>query len=639
MKSPLEQVIHGLSQMMWPVMAIWCGFGLWFLVYDVYRVKQDEKALDELKETTRLAQGSNYETKMEIRKALVNWADTHQKAALTRWIYTVHNAVYAGGQGDTKALADAIWSQERERHFWFRFFARNAIQVGLFFTSVGLCDTLSQVAPALTAKAGHADTWIKSVQTAMASALGGMSAAFYSSLAGLFVSLLLALLANILLTGRHESYLNKLDAFLQGSLIPIFTSIVEKDRNDLIREMLSRTEDAFEGIRKQFQTLVNQNQAQYQDLSQFRQSLAGTVKELDKQLGTFGKGVQTLTTSSDSLVAATQGIGQALEGGLKLLAEAHAQTMDLQRELQHDVVIPFTEQLLENSERNADNHRRVLGGLVEIRQEFRDLTTRIVQKLDQEEAGWALRHEQLQTSSDAMSQVITQHVNQSQIFYSTWERIVSGQKDALTKSADDQRQALLEITEFVKSFSITGEAIQRQLADIYDIHRQEVEKLYQSIGSELGKTLNTVVGESVSSLKDSLSEGLKKTIGDTHDRVMGLGDAILATVKTQEEAIAIMRQMQEAVAFNKDDLETELVERRTTLERLLAESVKAMSSQLSERGEHVFERLTDRIGNELGDSLQRQEEIIRQLNQTVGRKWEHLLTAYEAATGRTAVTP
>lgn len=632
----MEALVTVVSLIMAPAMVLWLVAGLAFLAKDVLALNRDEQGLEALKSIAKDAQGSNYETKMVIRMNLVKWAEENPHATMARWIFTVHNAVYAGGQGDPAALADAIWSQERERHYWFRFFSRNAIQVGLFFTSVGLCDTLARVAPALTAKATNQNDWVQAVQTAMSHALGGMSAAFYSSLAGLFISLFLSLLANILLTGKHEAYLHRLDSFLQGSLIPIFSSIVEKDRNDLIRDMLSRTEEAFDGIRQQFQTLVEQNQAQYKDLAEFRNSLAGTVVALDKQLGGFGKGVDTLSQSSNRLVGATEGIGQALDSGLKQLAAGHAQTIALQQDLHDKVILPFTETVSKQAETNATNHHTVLMGLSAVSERFETLTTTLSAQLEQDRTAWETRQSQLQAANEALGGIAQQHVTQSQVFYRSWEKMAGDQQEALKEAASAQQTVLEQVSQIVNNFSLAGEALERQLADIYLLHQQEVSKLYQTIGGELGSTLQVVVEQASGSLTQSLGKGLEQVIKETHDEVTGLGDALKATADQQGQGVEAMRSLHEAVALNAEGLARELAERRTALEALLEETARGLGETMATQSDRLIQTLGDRLAKELHESLTRQEQIVTNLNQTVGRKWEHLLTAYEAATHRSA---
>jgi methyl-accepting chemotaxis protein len=320
----LESTLRFFGMLMPFLMLGWLGAGL--VVIGLNRQSVDRDALDlaKVKEFVKDVRGSDYDKKIAIRLELFQWADANATTPVARWIFTAHNSALAGSMPDAAALTDAIWSFERERYHWFRFFARYAILLGLLFTSLGLCLTLSDIGPALTAQGLTEADWLKEVKAAMAMALSGMATAFYSSLFGIVITLILQVANLVTMARAHETHLINLDAFVQGSLIPVFSAIVEKDRNDVIVQAMNRTEDMFaascrlfEGSREQYDRLFEQTAQMGTDLGDMRGSLAGSLQTFGGQIGSLGERVREFDAVSEKLARSAEGMGQAIEHGLE----------------------------------------------------------------------------------------------------------------------------------------------------------------------------------------------------------------------------------------------------------------------------------------------------------------------------------
>lgn len=319
-----EDFLRILAAFMPVAMLGWLGAGVLVILWNHWLVYQDALDLAVVKDFVKDARGSNYEQKIQIRLELFNWAQSKPTAPIARWIFTAHNAALAGAMPDAAALTDAIWSHERERFQWFRFFSRYAILLGLFFTSVGLCITLFDIRPALTASGLSEAEWLKGVKAAMALALGGMAVAFFSSLLGIFITLVLQFVNLVAFSRYHERHVINLDAYVQGSLIPVFSALVEKDRNDVIVHAMNRAEEMFKAtceqtieVRQQYERLFTQTGEYAGHLKDLRDTLARALHGLTGQIESLGGQIERLDGVSGRLSQAAESMGGAIEHGLE----------------------------------------------------------------------------------------------------------------------------------------------------------------------------------------------------------------------------------------------------------------------------------------------------------------------------------
>lgn len=305
------------------VMTAWLVMGILTVFFNRQLISDDARDLEAAKELTKDAQGSNYEGKVVIRKALFDWAMAKPQSHLARWIFTAHNATVSGAMPEAGALTDAIWSQERERFQWFKFFGRYAILLGLFFTSIGLCVTMFEIRPALTASGLSEAEWLLGVKRAMAEALGGMATAFFSSLYGMFITIVLQVVNLVFLASHHERHVMALDAFVQGNLVPVFSALVEKDRNDVIVDAMNRAEEMFkesckqiEGVREQYEKLFERSGEYTSTLRELRDSFSGSLSYFGQQIDDLGKHADKLGSVTGAFSQAADNMSQAIDTGL-----------------------------------------------------------------------------------------------------------------------------------------------------------------------------------------------------------------------------------------------------------------------------------------------------------------------------------
>lgn len=371
-----DAIIRNASHWMPVAMTLWATAGAAVIVANRLTIASDAHDLIAVKEFVKDARGSDYEQKIGIRIDVFKWAEAHATSSIARWVFTAHNAALAGGVPDAAALTDAIWSHERERFQWVRFFGRYAILLGLFFTSIGLCVTLMDIGPALTAQGLNEAEWLSGVKKAMADALVGMSTAFYSSLVGIGITLLLQVLNLLFFLPAHEKHVVNLDGFVQGSLIPVFSAIAEKDRNDVIVHAMNRAEamfqqscEQFAESRAQYDRLYERAAAHAADLAGIRDTLTGSLSTFGERVTALAGQVDRLDGVSDKLRQSADAMGHAIEQGLSQI-EATQIRIGRQLEVQqgeNEKIVHSLNRTLERIDAQAQAATRAAEELVELR--------------------------------------------------------------------------------------------------------------------------------------------------------------------------------------------------------------------------------------------------------------------------------
>lgn len=622
------------------VMGAWLVIGLLALVVDVVRVIRDERRLLALDPLAAKASAADPAGKIRVSGEFVTWADQNRKAAMARWIYTIHNTVRAGNQPDASAITDSIWSQERERHLVFRFFAKNAILVGLLFTSVGLCLTLSGVGPALQAPSGDFEVWKQGMQRAMVDALGGMALAFYSSLYGIGITIALHFAALITLVWRHERYLADLDGFVQGSLIPIFSLVVEKDRNDVIVEVMERTEKAFNSVSEQYAVVLEDAKVQREELVALRKDFRVASQDLQAAMRGFGTETTNLNIAAGKMEGTHLHITQAIADGLERMERAQAAMMAEYGRFQTDVVVPFANEVTTQFGAQQQVGNDLLQRIGDVTQSFEEVADGMrveLQSISKTTAAASNAAAQLakevtyamRESGEALGNLSTKQEN----FIAQFGEMNRLQTSALQKSADDQELLLKRVEDIVASFSISSEGVKRQLAEVYELHRVAVSKMYDQISEVLSSALKGIIERSNEDVVRFMSEGVQTAVRDTHDRLMGLDTAFGEIATAQKAGADAMEQISRALTFNEAAVAAEMQLRRTALDKSLEQMAAAAAVQLGAEGKAAVEQFVQQVSNAFNASLERQERIVTELNVTVGRKWDDLLTAYIAGAG------
>lgn len=235
---------------------------------------------------------------------------------LANWVEVLEQAWRVGGQVNSSAFLDAVWNQERDSLRWLRFWSRHAVMLGLVITSFNLARTLGDLKGVFhgVANLSFEDATGK-IQLAMAGALEPMGAAFQASFLGLVLTLGLSALADAL-SKIQDGYIEDLDRFLQGVVIPHFTGRVEDDRKDYMGNVLLRMEGILERMSKQHAEVVG-------ELANLSPSLLESAKTMKGQLSSFSKSLKVLETLSESASRAGAEITRALEEGQRTLQASH----------------------------------------------------------------------------------------------------------------------------------------------------------------------------------------------------------------------------------------------------------------------------------------------------------------------------
>jgi chromosome segregation ATPase len=322
----LEHLLRALQHLMVPAMAFWLVAGVVVTERNRRQVIDDEADLLAVKEVVRGATGLDYAGKIERRQRLLTWATEHPKSPVAHWINTTHNIAVAGSIPESGALTDGIWSFERERFHWFRFFSRYAILVGLLFTSIGLCTTLADIRPALEASGLTEAEWLKQVKGAMAQALTGMSTAFYSSLLGIMATGVLQLWHLLRFAAMHNAYVLSLDAFVQGGLIPVFSAQVERDRNSVIltavaasKEMFERSYEQLVAVCHRLDSIQGHAERTVQHVGELKTELAVSTNAVADNLKAFGEDIRAFHAVADKLQGYAASVDHTMQAGMQAL--------------------------------------------------------------------------------------------------------------------------------------------------------------------------------------------------------------------------------------------------------------------------------------------------------------------------------
>ncbi|MEB3237822.1 MAG: hypothetical protein VKO64_09385 [Candidatus Sericytochromatia bacterium] len=277
-------------------------------------VEDDEVSLSGAEPVDRGADASRQWVRDRLSRLLASEGLTGSR--LSKWVEVLHQAQRVGGQVNPSAYLDAVWNQERESLRWMRFWSRNAVLLGLVFTSLSLSLTLAELEPVFAGAAGQTfDDASKSIQTALAHSLQPMGLAFRASFAGLVLTLVLGLLTDWL-SKVQDAYIEELDRFLQGLVIPHFSARVEDARNEYLGFALLRMEGILEQMSTQHAEVVG-------ELANLGPSLTESAKIMKSQLSSFSRSLKVLEKLAEQASTAGQEIRRSLDEGYATLRASH----------------------------------------------------------------------------------------------------------------------------------------------------------------------------------------------------------------------------------------------------------------------------------------------------------------------------
>lgn len=289
----------------WAVAA--CG-ALAFSLWQCWRDGQDLKAVREL---TQGLNEQDHAGKLAIQDRLFDWARANEGSSLAYGIAVGNNASLGGAVPDASAITDAIWSRERLRHGAFKFFQRHVILLGLFFTSAGLVATLGKLGPVVGQSTQNYEAWTANVREALGASLAGMGHAFSSSLLALLLALVLQGLWLLLAEGPWNRHLMEVDTLLQGRVIPVFTAVVQRDRNDVITLAMSRIEAALLAVRDQYAHLLKEASQSAEHLAQLQAQLQRSSLGLKEASDALAKEHQSLASVAPAYKQGAEVVAQA----------------------------------------------------------------------------------------------------------------------------------------------------------------------------------------------------------------------------------------------------------------------------------------------------------------------------------------
>lgn len=292
-------------------MTLWCLMALGALGHSLWQWRRDRAHLEEVREMTHGLRELDHAGKMAIQDRLFAWAGAHSGSSLAYAIAVGNNAAVGGALPDASAITDAIWSHERLRHGAFKFFQRHVILLGLFFTSAGLVAALGKLGPVVGRSDQEFEAWAQAVREALGGSLAGMGHAFSSSLLALFLALVLQGLWQLLAEGAWNRHMMALDTLLQGRVIPVFTSVAQKDRNDVITMAMGRIEHALLEVRDQYQALLKEATQGAEHMAQLQAQLVRSSESLQKASDGVAKEHQALSKAAPAYVQGAQAVAQA----------------------------------------------------------------------------------------------------------------------------------------------------------------------------------------------------------------------------------------------------------------------------------------------------------------------------------------
>lgn len=292
-------------------MALWCFLALAALGLSLWQWRQDQTHLQEVRDLTTGLSEMDHAGKMAIQQRLFDWAEGHRGSSLAYAIAVGNNAAVGGALPDASAITDAIWSHERLRHGAFKFFQRHVILLGLFFTSAGLVAALGKLGPVVGRSDQEFEAWAQAVREALGGSLAGMGHAFISSLLALFLALLLQGLWQLVAERAWNRHLMALDTLLQGRVIPVFTSLAQKDRNDVITVAMGRVEHALLEVRDQYAALLEEATEGAEHLAQLQTQLVRSSESLQQASDSLAKEHQALARAAPAYVQGAQAVAHA----------------------------------------------------------------------------------------------------------------------------------------------------------------------------------------------------------------------------------------------------------------------------------------------------------------------------------------
>lgn len=626
----IQAIIAKLNDFMMPAMAIWVALGIGTLIFSLIQIQRERIQLDKLAEIALQARGSDHPGKIKLRGEIVEWVDKHATLDLRRWVYTAHNTALGGGMTDASALTDAIWSHERERFSLFRFLSKNAILLGLLFTSAGLCLTLSEVAPTLQASGLESDAWMSEVQKAMSGAMGGMSAAFYSSLFGIFATLILNLLGLLTLYPFHERYLGDVDAFIQGALVPVFTAIVEKDRNDVITDVLERTEKSFNEVRLQYEQALSLHQRQGDEVAEMRRETHALAHTLSQNMGVLAEQISKLSQATGNMENFTKPIAEAIKTGLEGIEDAQHVSNQQFESLQQLVFEPFTQAIANQFSSQQADTRRVIDYIGNVSVQIEELSKQMGTSLEQMTNDFETQAKASQQATHAMVGSITRLEMVLGDSAEQQNQHLQNQTVSLQQITTDQTKLTDALKNGIESITISKEAQARQIAEIYTEHKQAVEKLYDQIGERLGDAIQAAAEQGLTDVGKHLRSGVQDAITVTHEKLTGIEQMFDGLVDTQERSSQAVLALERALRLNEADLKIDLEKRRQILDDLLIKIANTSGQRIEKVSEDGLRQLSEKLNELLANNLERQERQVADLNDVLSRKWQDLMTAATA---------
>lgn len=330
-------MIQLLILTMIPVMLAWASYGCVLLYREHAAIRKEHGLLPSLKDLVFAHKAPDYSVKLQIRTRVMEWVREHSGTNLARWTQTLNNAVLVGGTVDAVPFLESVWAEERERLARVRHVARMAILFGLFYTSAGLCHTLTKVGPLLQMTNLRPDEWMRMMQPALGGVLAGMSEAFYSSLGGLLIAGGLQVLAQFTLQVAHDRFMREVDAFIQGGLLPVYSSIAEHDRSDIVREVMERADQAFSEVRNQYEKLLAQEASRLLQMEQLQGDVTAAAEGLVRVMASFREGADKLAAFSGTFQQSTQEL-LTLTGALNQLTQRQEQGAAASERLREAIV-------------------------------------------------------------------------------------------------------------------------------------------------------------------------------------------------------------------------------------------------------------------------------------------------------------
>lgn len=537
-------VLNALHHVVTPFFQGYLALGVGTIIYYRFRLHADLRHFKRLKhEFESVHPGS------KSPKELKDWIGQFKQPSLAQWVRIADNSVRGGMLPDAAAITDALWSQERERYSLIRFLARNAIILGLLFTSLGLAKTLFEVSPALQASTGIGEQWVKNVQAAMGQALGGMSLAFTSSLWGLSVNLILSVLELLIFHRAHSRYIKELDTLIQEKLIPCFAFILEgqhRHRFETLKDAISKVSTGLSEVREQYERVLDVQTRQQEALSRASDSLKQSSMLFDNQLKAFGTYMGGLGEAAKGMGAHTKRLEEAIAKGLKAVDETQGRHIKEQKHFQDHVVVPFVARVTNEEQHQRESARALLerfeaaAGLFRaMTEKFAAETVQLTQAQHGVEKAMEKAADSLAVAGESVSQVVATVETRIGGLTTNAVELLQSQVQRHGALEAGQLEVMARLTLLAESFAQTRHLLDKQYNEVYDAHRQQLRQVYQGLQEELETSLTTLIRQAAADSNEFLALGVRQAIGDTHRHLSGLNwEALDALVRRGELAVA-----------------------------------------------------------------------------------------------------